>query len=288
MLPDGKAGSSSSSAWRPGTKPDKAAVTEPSNGDGHRDGPAQDVRPTEEMHTDLGGARVRASARPRSSPASPTPGQAGRIRRSPPNSSATICGTCASCSSATTTRRDSTATSARAASIAASLRSLDAEGIERYRRFMRDATELCGKYAGSSRASTATARRGPSCCERMFGQRAHGRDSASSKRIWDPDWQDEPGQGGRSPSPSTRTCGFGTHYNPPPVETYFRFPEDQAALPAPPCAAWAWQVPPPRRGTMCPSYMVTREEKHSTRGRARLLFEMLQRRELEARLEARR
>ena len=26
---------------------------------------------------------------------------------------------------------------------------------------------------------------------------------------------------------------------------------------------------------MCPSYMVTREEKHSTRGRARLLFEMM-------------
>ena len=28
-------------------------------------------------------------------------------------------------------------------------------------------------------------------------------------------------------------------------------------------------------GTMCPSYMVTREEKDSTRGRARMLFEML-------------
>src|SRR5437016_6731436 len=27
---------------------------------------------------------------------------------------------------------------------------------------------------------------------------------------------------------------------------------------------------------MCPSFMVTREEKHSTRGRAHLLFEMLQ------------
>jgi Fe-S oxidoreductase len=27
---------------------------------------------------------------------------------------------------------------------------------------------------------------------------------------------------------------------------------------------------------MCPSYMVTREEKHSTRGRARMLFEMLE------------
>src|SRR5262249_12434061 len=29
-------------------------------------------------------------------------------------------------------------------------------------------------------------------------------------------------------------------------------------------------------GTMCPSFMATREEMHSTRGRARLLFEMLQ------------
>ena len=27
---------------------------------------------------------------------------------------------------------------------------------------------------------------------------------------------------------------------------------------------------------MCPSYMVTREEEHSTRGRSRLLFEMLE------------
>ena len=29
-------------------------------------------------------------------------------------------------------------------------------------------------------------------------------------------------------------------------------------------------------GTMCPSYMVTLEEEHSTRGRAHMLFEMLQ------------
>jgi ferredoxin len=31
----------------------------------------------------------------------------------------------------------------------------------------------------------------------------------------------------------------------------------------------------PNGGVMCPSYQVTREEEHSTRGRARLLFEML-------------
>jgi Fe-S oxidoreductase len=33
---------------------------------------------------------------------------------------------------------------------------------------------------------------------------------------------------------------------------------------------------PDASSVMCPSYIVTREEKHSTRGRARLLFEMLQ------------
>ena len=43
------------------------------------------------------------------------------------------------------------------------------------------------------------------------------------------------------------------------------------------------QLPPHRGegGVMCPSYMVTREEKHSTRGRAHLLWEMLNSDELE-------
>ncbi len=35
------------------------------------------------------------------------------------------------------------------------------------------------------------------------------------------------------------------------------------------------RLPPPRRRHDVPSYMVTREEKHSTRGRARMLFEMM-------------
>ena len=34
-------------------------------------------------------------------------------------------------------------------------------------------------------------------------------------------------------------------------------------------------------GTMCPSYMATLEERHSTRGRARLLWELLQNEVLE-------
>jgi Fe-S oxidoreductase len=33
---------------------------------------------------------------------------------------------------------------------------------------------------------------------------------------------------------------------------------------------------PPAGGTMCPSYLATLEEQHSTRGRAHMLFDMLQ------------
>jgi Fe-S oxidoreductase len=69
---------------------------------------------------------------------------------------------------------------------------------------------------------------------------------------------------------------YGEHYDPPQWQTKFAFPQDKQSF------SYAIErcvgVGKCRRhegGTMCPSYMVTREEKHSTRGRARLLWEML-------------
>ena len=70
---------------------------------------------------------------------------------------------------------------------------------------------------------------------------------------------------------------LGTGYNParPPVK--FAYAEDggdfaHAALR---CVGVGKCRVPEADATMCPSYRATREEKHSTRGRARLLFEML-------------
>jgi Fe-S oxidoreductase len=66
--------------------------------------------------------------------------------------------------------------------------------------------------------------------------------------------------------------------HPSPVrETFFQFPDDggslsEATLRCVGVGACRKQGP----GTMCPSYMATREEKHSTRGRAHLLWEMLE------------
>src|SRR5699024_10978337 len=69
---------------------------------------------------------------------------------------------------------------------------------------------------------------------------------------------------------------LGTDYNPPQPVTYFQYPEDKhnfgrtilRCVGIGNCRQHHSQ-------TMCPSYRVTMEEKHSTRGRARLLFETM-------------
>src|SRR5207249_3921814 len=74
---------------------------------------------------------------------------------------------------------------------------------------------------------------------------------------------------------------LGADYQPPQPLTHFRFPQDHGsfAFTTIRCVG----VGECRRhegGTMCPGYRATREEAHSTRGRARLLFEMLEGRPL--------
>jgi Fe-S oxidoreductase len=79
-----------------------------------------------------------------------------------------------------------------------------------------------------------------------------------------------------SPHRRDENLRLGENYSPPQWKTLFAFPEDNGSF------SYALErcvgVGKCRRmegGTMCPSYMVTREEMHSTRGRARLLFELL-------------
>ncbi len=78
------------------------------------------------------------------------------------------------------------------------------------------------------------------------------------------------------PTASPRTCGSApttTRRNPKPISPT---PADHHSFAR--AALRCVGVGECRReggGTMCPSYMVTREEKDSTRGRARMLFEMM-------------
>jgi formate hydrogenlyase subunit 6/NADH:ubiquinone oxidoreductase subunit I len=96
------------------------------------------------------------------------------------------------------------------------------------------------------------------------------------KAIWDPGGKMNPGKVVDAYRPD-QNLRLGTDYRPWNPRTHFQFPEDDGSFAR--AALRCVGVGNCRRmdgGTMCPSFMVTREEEHSTRGRARLLFEMLQ------------
>jgi Fe-S oxidoreductase len=75
----------------------------------------------------------------------------------------------------------------------------------------------------------------------------------------------------------TENLRLGADYKPLDPKTHFQFPEDEGsfAKAALRCIGLG-ECRKHDSGSMCPSYMVTLEEQHSTRGRAHMLFELLQ------------
>jgi len=96
------------------------------------------------------------------------------------------------------------------------------------------------------------------------------------KSIFDPDWKMNPGKVVR-PTRLDQNLRLGTSYHPPEPRTHFAYAQDQFSFAkATRRCVGIGECRKERGGTMCPSYRVTREEMHSTRGRAHLLFEMLE------------
>ena len=95
------------------------------------------------------------------------------------------------------------------------------------------------------------------------------------KSIWDPDWKMNPGKIVDAYLP-TENLRLGTGYNPPQPETHFQYPKDKGNFGRVTLrCVGIGNCRQQHSQTMCPSYKATREEKHSTRGRARLLFETM-------------
>ena len=112
-------------------------------------------------------------------------------------------------------------------------------------------------------------------------RRARAARSASSRRIWDPRRRMNPGKV-VDPHQLDEDLRLGPDTRLRRCRDALRVPRRRLRLRhATPTLRRRRQVPRRDGGTMCPSYMVTREEEHSTRGRARLLFEMLQGDELD-------
>lgn len=150
-----------------------------------------------------------------------------------------------------------------------------AEGIQNYRNFMEDAADLVLSLGGSLSGEHGDGQARAELLPKMFGDKLITA-FEEFKTAWDPQWKLNPGKIVR-PNKMTDNLRIGTNYEPLNLETHFQFPDDQNnfARVSTRCVG----VGECRRhegGTMCPSYMVTREEMHSTRGRSHLLFEMLE------------
>ncbi|WP_419805228.1 FAD-binding and (Fe-S)-binding domain-containing protein [Terriglobus sp.] len=148
------------------------------------------------------------------------------------------------------------------------------EGVAKYRSFVTDAAKLVVSYGGSLSGEHGDGQARAELLPIMFGPRLIEA-FAKFKRIWDPAGKMNPGKV-VDPYPLDSNLRTGPDYKPLALPTIFQFPDDHGSMAE--ATERCFGVGKCRKldgGTMCPSFHVTREEKHSTRGRARLLFEML-------------
>jgi FAD/FMN-containing dehydrogenase/Fe-S oxidoreductase len=150
-----------------------------------------------------------------------------------------------------------------------------AEGIKAFRSFMEEAADLVVSYGGSLSGEHGDGQARAELLPKMFGNELVEA-FREFKAIWDPDWKMNPGKVVDAYR-IDENLRLGTSYRPRQLQTHFKFPDDQGSFAR--ATLRCVGVGKCRRmegGTMCPSFMVTREEEHSTRGRTHLLFEMLQ------------
>ena len=148
-------------------------------------------------------------------------------------------------------------------------------GIQQFREFIDRATDIVVAHGGSISGEHGDGQSRGALLPKMFGPELMEAFRAF-KGLWDPDHKMNPGKliDARQPHADLR---LGADYSPRPVETHFRFPNDSGSLAnATLRCVGVGACRKEEGGAMCPSYMATREEKHSTRGRAHLLWELLQ------------
>jgi FAD/FMN-containing dehydrogenase/Fe-S oxidoreductase len=149
------------------------------------------------------------------------------------------------------------------------------EGIAKYRKFVEEAADLVVSYGGSLSGEHGDGQSRAELLPKMFGPELMEA-FRKFKTAWDPDWKMNPGKV-IEPNKLDENLRLGPSYDPWEPKTHFQFPEDHGSLSH--AALRCVGVGKCRReegGVMCPSWRVTHEEEHSTRGRAHLLWEMTQ------------
>jgi FAD/FMN-containing dehydrogenase/Fe-S oxidoreductase len=146
-------------------------------------------------------------------------------------------------------------------------------GIANYRKFVEEAADLVVSYGGSLSGEHGDGQSRAELLPKMFGPELI-QAFREFKALWDPDWKMNPGKV-VEPYKLDENLRLGADYKPWEPQTNFKFPEDHGSMAH--AALRCVGVGKCRQdagGVMCPSFRATREEEHSTRGRAHLLWEM--------------
>jgi FAD/FMN-containing dehydrogenase/Fe-S oxidoreductase len=154
-------------------------------------------------------------------------------------------------------------------------------GIRKFRAFIDRAADVVIAHGGSLSGEHGDGRSRAALLPKMFGNELM-QAFREFKALWDP---------GNRMNPSTLMdpvsiesinqpedhLRLGAGYKSPKPQTFFQFPDDHGSFgEATLRCVGVGACRKDHAGTMCPSYMVTHEEQHSTRGRAHLLWELLE------------
>ena len=154
------------------------------------------------------------------------------------------------------------------------------EGLAQWRKFLQQAAALVVKYGGSLSGEHGDGQAKAEFLPAMYGEELMAALS-EFKAIWDPDNRMNPGKLVNAQGPVYRAdenLRQGPAYKPVTLATRFTFRSEVGngfTRAAEHCIGMG-KCRAASGGTMCPSYRATGEERYSTRGRARLLSEMLQ------------
>jgi FAD/FMN-containing dehydrogenase/Fe-S oxidoreductase len=148
-----------------------------------------------------------------------------------------------------------------------------ARGVRRFREFVGEAADVVVSMGGSLSGEHGDGQSRAELLPKMFGPQIIGA-FEEFKDAWDPAGMMNPGKVVR-PNPITSHLRLGPDYDPPRVATHYTYLKDEGSFAHAAYRCVGIGECRKDEGTMCPSYMVTRDELHSTRGRAHLLFEMM-------------
>lgn len=147
------------------------------------------------------------------------------------------------------------------------------EGVAKFRAAMVDIGDLVAEFGGSLSGEHGDGLARSELLPKMFGAELIGA-FREFKRAFDPDLRMNPGVI-VDPEPLDAHLRIGANYSPQTVRTRFDFSAEGGLAGAALKCVGIGKCRKTDAGTMCPSYMATRDETHSTRGRARLLHEAL-------------